>query len=390
MSGFTALLTEQGMDLYPFTRGHESMSYDDKDTPGPKSGDDGQSLAVTRTWGNAPSLPSNNDDRATTTEPGNSTFPSEAQPYFTVRRSHRWRDRVAHQRMRMNDFAEHGTSRIEDQGVSFKGHRAYDGNPQSDDENNSTHLLLPDGESYESIETPGIKESEASETPGLGKDKGKQREGNPPQMNPSEASTSGAGPSSVRFEEERGGRKKKRQSASKSSYEDYRHRESTPFRRTRLFRQGGGPPSSSSSSSDEGTPHHASGRKHRSESTDSNEEADNGEDDHHPRRRTESRSSRGFSLARDVPENAAPGVMQTIRKHQGRIHDQIKKIVRETLSQPFTMPGGMKPGSLKLPSDSGVEPYSGSSRYKHLETFATTVNVDLYLRGFGGSSMSID
>ncbi|EKM82274.1 hypothetical protein AGABI1DRAFT_89140 [Agaricus bisporus var. burnettii JB137-S8] len=427
MLGFTALLTEQGMDPYPFTRGHESMGYDDRDTPGPKSGDGGQSLAVTRTLGDAPSLPSNNDDRAATTETGNSTFPSEAQPYFTVRRSHRWRDMVAHQQMRMNDFAEHGTSRIEDQGIAFKGHRAYDGNPQSDDENDSTHLLLPNGESYESIETPGIKEtlysrklknerkrkswssirrartlsvealitgikeSEASETPGLTKDKGKQKEGDPPRISNSEASTPGAGPSGVRFEEERGGRKKKRKPASTFSSEDYRQRESTPFRRTKPRRQGGGPPSSSSSSGDEDIPHSSSRKKHQSEDSDSNNgETNDGKDDCHSRHRTSSRTSRGFSLARDIPDNAAPGVMQTIRRHQGRIHDQIKKIVRETLSQPFTMPGGMKPGSLKLPTDSGVEPYSGSSRYKHLETFATTVSVDLYLRGFGGSSFLID
>jgi hypothetical protein len=93
------------------------------------------------------------------------------------------------------------------------------------------------------------------------------------------------------------------------------------------------------------------------------------------------RSARGYSLARSIPTGAAPGAANTLQRYQGRVHDQIKRIVRETLSQPLILPNGLKPGSIKLPSENAVEPYAGSSRYKHLEMFVTMVSVDLYLKG---------
>jgi hypothetical protein len=172
MSAFSAQLTKRDNFIMPHSPITESTSAFGM---GLDRGRAPQDPLVTSDKGHAYDYTSHHDDEFINTDEGSRKLPKDNDEYYQVRRSHKWKDRIAYQRMRESDLVTSQTTRIKDQGVVFLGHRAYDGHPKSDDVNDSTYCRWGEGESFEQIQTQGATEASLVNTRQK-KGKGKQKD----------------------------------------------------------------------------------------------------------------------------------------------------------------------------------------------------------------------
>ena len=104
---------------------------------------------------------------------------------------------------------------------------------------------------------------------------------------------------------------------------------------------------------------------------------------------TTGRGRRGFSMpAVSAIRMITPGVAETDEYHRKTMVERLMRNVRERLSQPYEFPEGFKQ-SVK-PDSGNDKKYSGTSKFKDLETWLVTVTNRFALSRLGGPSTQVD
>ena len=104
---------------------------------------------------------------------------------------------------------------------------------------------------------------------------------------------------------------------------------------------------------------------------------------------TTGRAKRGFTMPlASTVRMVTPGVAETDEYHRKAMIERLMGNVRERLGQPYVFPDGFKQ-SIK-PDSQGEKKYSGTPKFKDLETWLVTVTNRFALSRLGGASSKID